>query len=159
MKRGALIKNWYWRVGIRGSSEAITSGQPSVIEHEDFPRTSEAVVERIRPIDVSWHQAAKELAIAHATLKRLLHAQSQSLVVLPMLMLRRYTDKIAEQWVLAFSLDNDTPRQSASSAGLLLGCYARDCLMMPDQEECHEHLVSYEQVGAGARASLTQVTG
>ena len=49
-------------------------GRPPVIEREGFPQRLAAVVERIGPGGISLRQAAKELDIGLATLKRLLDA-------------------------------------------------------------------------------------
>ena len=50
-------------------------GRPKVNERPEFAQRFAAVVERIRPGGLSRRQAAKELAIGYATLKRLLEAQ------------------------------------------------------------------------------------
>lgn len=52
-------------------------GRPKVIEREGFLQRFEAVIERIGPRGISRRQAAKELAIGYATLKRLLDARPQ----------------------------------------------------------------------------------
>ena len=52
-------------------------GRPSVTEREGFSQRFEAVVERIEPGGISRRQAARELAIGYATLKRLLDARLQ----------------------------------------------------------------------------------
>ena len=53
-------------------------GRPPVTEREDFPRHFAAVAERIGPGGLSLRQAAKELDIGFATLKRLLDASGSS---------------------------------------------------------------------------------
>jgi hypothetical protein len=50
-------------------------GRPKVIERQGFPQRFEAVIERIGPGGISRRQAARELAIGYATLKRLLDAR------------------------------------------------------------------------------------
>ena len=52
-------------------------GRPSVTEREGFPQRFAAVVQRIGPGGISRRQAARELAIGYATLKRLLDALPQ----------------------------------------------------------------------------------
>jgi hypothetical protein len=52
-------------------------GRPKVTEREGFLQRFEAVVERIGPGGLSRRQAARELAIGYATLKRLLDARIQ----------------------------------------------------------------------------------
>jgi len=54
-------------------------GRPRVSERAEFSERFAAVVERIGPGGLSRRQAAKELAIGYATLKRLLDAQLQPL--------------------------------------------------------------------------------
>ena len=49
-------------------------GRPKVTEREGFLQRFEAVVERVGPGGLSRRQAARELAIGYATLKRLLDA-------------------------------------------------------------------------------------
>ncbi len=53
-------------------------GRPKVSERPDFTQRFQTVAERISLGLVSRRQAARELAIGYATLKRLLDAQSQS---------------------------------------------------------------------------------
>ena len=52
-------------------------GRPKVIEQQGFLQRFEAVIERIGPGGMSRRQAARELAIGYATLKRLLDARPQ----------------------------------------------------------------------------------
>lgn len=52
-------------------------GRPRVTERPEFERRFTAVVERLRSGEVSRSQAARELRIGYATLKRLLDAQPQ----------------------------------------------------------------------------------
>lgn len=52
-------------------------GRPKVTEREGFLQRFEAVIERIGPGGISRRQAAEELAIGYATLKRLLDARPQ----------------------------------------------------------------------------------
>jgi DNA invertase Pin-like site-specific DNA recombinase len=47
-------------------------GRPSVTERDGFSQRFEAVVERLEQGGISRRQAARELAIGYATLKRLL---------------------------------------------------------------------------------------
>ena len=54
-------------------------GRPRVSERPGFPQRFAAVAERIGSGELSRRQAAKELAIGYATLKRLLDTQLQSL--------------------------------------------------------------------------------
>ena len=51
-------------------------GRPSVWTRDDFPRRFGAVLERLDGGDVSRRQAARELGIGYATLKRLLDARA-----------------------------------------------------------------------------------
>ena len=51
-------------------------GRPKVTERPQFPQRFASVVDRIGPAGLSRRQAAKELAIGYATLKRLLDARS-----------------------------------------------------------------------------------
>ena len=53
-------------------------GRPRVSERPEFSERFAAVAGRIGPGGLSRRQAARELAIGYATLKRLLDAQSQS---------------------------------------------------------------------------------
>jgi hypothetical protein len=50
-------------------------GRPSVTEREGFSQRFAAVVERLKQGEISRRQAARELAIGYATLKRLLDAR------------------------------------------------------------------------------------
>jgi DNA invertase Pin-like site-specific DNA recombinase len=52
-------------------------GRPRVTEQREFPQRFTAVAERIGPAGLSRRQAARELVIGYATLKRLLDAQMQ----------------------------------------------------------------------------------
>jgi len=54
-------------------------GRPSVTDREGFSQRFEAVVEQIAPGGISRRQAARELAIGYATLKRLLDARLRAL--------------------------------------------------------------------------------
>ncbi len=62
-------------------------GRPRVSERPEFLQRFRAVVERIGPSGLSRRQAAKELAIGYATLKRLLDSQrkpsDQSVIGVP----------------------------------------------------------------------------
>jgi hypothetical protein len=51
-------------------------GRPKVTERPQFAQRFASVVDRIGPTGLSRRQAAKELAIGYATLKRLLDARS-----------------------------------------------------------------------------------
>ncbi len=51
-------------------------GRPSVWDRKGFPRRFGAILERLNGGDISRRQAAKELGIGYATLKRLLDAGS-----------------------------------------------------------------------------------
>ena len=53
-------------------------GRPRVNEHPEFEQKFAAVVQRIGPGGISRNQAARELGIAFATLKRLLDSQGRS---------------------------------------------------------------------------------
>ena len=50
-------------------------GRPSVTERDGFSQQFEAVVERLEQGGISRRQAARQLAIGYATLKRLLDAR------------------------------------------------------------------------------------
>jgi hypothetical protein len=50
-------------------------GRPKVIERQGFPQRFEAAIERIGPGGISRRQAARELGVGYATLKRLLDAR------------------------------------------------------------------------------------
>ncbi|MSQ35508.1 MAG: recombinase family protein [Dehalococcoidia bacterium] len=52
-------------------------GRPRVTERSEFPQRYAAVAGRIGPGGLSRRQAAKELGIGYATLKRLLDAQAR----------------------------------------------------------------------------------
>ena len=51
-------------------------GQPRVTDRKGFNRRFGDILERLREGDVSRRQAARELSIGYATLKRLLDAQA-----------------------------------------------------------------------------------
>jgi hypothetical protein len=53
-------------------------GRPRVNERPEFEKRFAAVVERIGPGGISRRQAARELGIGYATLKRLLDSQERS---------------------------------------------------------------------------------
>ena len=53
-------------------------GRPRVNERPEFEKQFAAVVERIGPGGISRRQAARELGIGYATLKRLLDSQERS---------------------------------------------------------------------------------
>jgi len=53
-------------------------GRPRVSEQPEFPQRFTAVVERIGPGGLSRRQAARELGIGYATLKRLLDTHGTS---------------------------------------------------------------------------------
>ena len=61
----------------RARQEGKRIGRPRVIERPEFGREFAQVVERIGPGGLSRRQAAKELNIGYATLKRLLEDQHQ----------------------------------------------------------------------------------
>jgi DNA invertase Pin-like site-specific DNA recombinase len=53
-------------------------GRPKVMDRRGFQKRFDAVVERLDAGEISRRQAAKELMIGYATLKRLLDAQSET---------------------------------------------------------------------------------
>ena len=61
----------------RAKQQGKRIGRPKVTERPEFPQRFAAVAERIGPGGLSRRQAARELAIGDATLKRLLDAQPQ----------------------------------------------------------------------------------
>ncbi len=60
----------------RARREGRRIGRPSVWDRKGFPRRFGAILERLNGGDISRRQAAKELKIGYATLKRLLDARS-----------------------------------------------------------------------------------
>ena len=54
-------------------------GRPKVIDRKGFPKRFGAILERLSKGDISRRQAAKELGIGYATLKRLLDTYARDL--------------------------------------------------------------------------------
>jgi putative DNA-invertase from lambdoid prophage Rac len=54
-------------------------GRPKVIDRKGFPKRFGAILERLSQGDISRCQAAKELGIGYATLKRLLDTYARDL--------------------------------------------------------------------------------
>ena len=66
------------RAGLeRARQQGKRIGRPRVSERPEFTQQFATVVERIGPGGLSRRQAAKELSIGYATLKRLLDARPQ----------------------------------------------------------------------------------